>query len=135
MLINTLGKFFTIFLLLSLPLGCGISKNGYNEPTIPELPFKSLSKYPFYSIYQAKLLVKTGKCKVANGSLDEKKMRLEDEDNGVRTFEIDNMQRFQNVIDTFIELDNANAVAILLPEFEWYPVYSFTTITCSFLTD
>ena len=30
------------------------------------------------------------------------------------------MQGFQNVIDTFIELDNANTVAILLPEFEWY---------------
>lgn len=130
--INTLGKLCTMFLLFSLPLGCGISKNGYNESTIPELPFKSLSKYPFYSIYQAKLLVKTGKCKVTNGSLDEKKMRLEDEDNGVRTFEIDNLQGFQNVIDTFIELDDANAVAILLPEFKWYPIYSFTTMACSF---
>ena len=131
--INTFGKHYTMFLLSFLLISCGISKNGYNESTIPELPFKSLSQYPFYTIYQAKLLVKTGKCKLVSGSLNEEKMKREGD--GVRTFEIDNMQGFQNVIDTFIELDNANAVAILLPEFEWYPVYSFTTMKCSFLTD
>ena len=49
---------------------------------------------------------------------------------GVRAYETENLQELYTIIDYYIEQDNANAFVVLLPEFSWVPVYTFTTMLC-----
>ena len=117
---------------LSILISCGIYKEVFLQSNKTEsstqLYNNSLSKYPVYSISQAKILVKTQKCRIISGSLDEEAMRREVD--GVRAYETENLQELYTIIDYYIEQDNANAFVVLLPEFSWIPVYTFTTILC-----
>lgn len=126
-------RLFYLFIIPSLYLiSCGIHKEGYlqtnNTESSTQFHYNSLSKYPVYSISQAKILVKTQKCKIISGSLDEETMRREVD--GVRAYETEKLQELYNTIDFYIEQDNANAFVVLLPEFSWVPVYTFTTMLC-----
>lgn len=126
-------RLFYLFIIPSFYLiSCGIHKEGYlqtnNTESSTQFHYNSLSKYPVYSISQAKILVKTQKCKIISGSLDEETMRREVD--GVRAFETEKLQELYNTIDFYIEQDNANATVVLFPEFSWFPVYTFTTMLC-----
>ena len=128
-----LVRLFYLLMVLSFYLiSCGIYKErvfqSNKTESTPQLYYKSLSKYPVYSISQAKNLVNTQKCRIISGSLDEVAMRREID--GVRAYETENLQELHTVIDSYIEQDKANAFVILLPEFSWFPVYTFTTMLC-----
>ena len=88
------------------------------------------SKYPQYTISQAKLLVDTGKCALVSGTLDEFNMR--EGRGGSRIYETPNFSELYNAIDTYVELDNANAF-VLIQRFTTLPVpvFAFTTMSCS----
>ena len=123
---------FLTIIGLSILTNCGIYKKGFLQTNKTEsstqIYYNSLSKYPVYSISQAKILVKTQKCRIISGSLDEEAMRSEV--GGVRAYETESLQELHTIIDFYIEQDNANAFVVLLPEFSWVPVYTFTTISC-----
>ena len=123
---------FLTIIGLSILTSCGIYKKGFLQANKTEsstqIYYNSLSKYPVYSISEANILVKTQKCRIISGSLDEEAMRREVD--GVRSYETKNLQELHTIIDFYIEQDNANAFVVLLPEFSWFPVYTFTTMLC-----
>ena len=89
------------------------------------------SKYPEYTISQAKLLVDTGKCKIVTGTLreDNFKMALLNGMGTIRVYEpIGNSKNeLLSAINSYVELDNANAFIL----YEMSGKYAFTTMRCS----
>jgi len=89
------------------------------------------SKYPQYTISQAKLLIDTGRCKIVTGTLDENNFRLAiiNGMGSIRVYEPvnNNLRELFSAIDSYVELDNANAFIL----FEGYNKYAFTTMSCS----
>ena len=89
------------------------------------------SKYPEYTISQAKLLVETGKCKIVTGTLDENNFRtaLSIGIGSIRVYEPVNNSRTEllSAINSYVELDNANAFIL----YEEFGKYAFTTMSCS----
>ena len=84
-----------------------------------------LSKYPEYTVSQARLLVDTGKCELVSGGLrpNEIKQGLR----GSRRYETTKFSELYNAIDTYVELDNANAFVLIKDS----PKYAFTTLKCT----
>ena len=86
--------FYLLMVLLSFYLiSCGIYKERVLQTNKTEstsqLYYKSLSKYPVYSVSQAKNLVNTQKCRIISGSIDDEVMRREVD--GVRAYETENL--------------------------------------------
>lgn len=69
------------------------------------------SKYPAYTVSQARLLVETGKCTLVKGTLSE--FEIADGRNGSRTYKTDNLFELYSAIDAYIELDKANAFILV----------------------
>ena len=88
---------------------------------------KPTSKYPVYTISQAKLLVDTGKCTLVSVSLSE--LWMADGRFGSRTYETRDLSELYNAIDTYVELDKANAFAMVKPSYS--NKYGFTTMRCN----
>jgi len=86
------------------------------------------SKYPNYTISQAKLLLDTGKCVLVSGTLGQYDMAQGR--GGSRIYETTNLSELYNAIDTYVELDNANAF-VLVKSFPSSYTYAFTTMSCS----
>ena len=82
------------------------------------------SKYPQYTVSQAKLLVDTGKCALVSGTLDE--FYMGEGRGGSRIYETPNLSELYNAIDTYVELDNANAF-VLIQRYPNIPKFAFTT--------
>ena len=87
---------------------------------------KSPSKYPVYTISQAQLLVDTGKCTLVRGTLSE--FEMAEGMYGSRTYETRDLSELYNAIDTYVELDKANASAMVRP---YGNKYGFTTMRCN----
>jgi len=85
----------------------------------------SLSKYSQYTVSQAKLLVDTGKCELVSGGLRPNEIKLGLR--GSRKYETTKLSELYNAIDTYVELDNANAFVLI----QNYPRYAFTTLKCT----
>jgi hypothetical protein len=108
----------TIYLLLVLSL---IS---FSCTTTGSLVAKS--KYPVYTISQAQLLVDTGKCTLVKGTLIE--FEMAEGKYGSRTYETEVLSELYNAIDAYVELDKANASAMVRP---YGYKYGFTTMRCN----
>ena len=85
----------------------------------------SLSKYSQYTVSQAKLLVDTGECELVSGGLNPNQIRIGWY--GSRPYETTKLSELYKAIDTYVELDNANAFVLI----ENYPKYAFTTLKCT----
>lgn len=125
----------TIYLLLVLSLiSFSCTTTGTTTGTTTSSTKGSLvaqSKYPQYTISQAKLLVDTGKCKIVTGTLNESDFRLAMVDDMARARGYEpvnnNLRELFSAIDSYIELDNANAFVL----YEGFSKYAFTTMSCS----
>ena len=91
------------------------------------------SKYPQYTLSQARLKFNLGQCEVVSGAISERDMQLaigrSIVNYGVRVYEPENgnMVELYSAIDSYIELDEANAFVL----YEAYGKYAFTTMTCN----
>ena len=93
---------------------------------IAETAEKPLSKYPVYTVSQAQLLVDTGRCTLVKGTLFE--FAMADGRNGSRTYETKDLSELYKAIDTYVELDKANAFAMVN---KYGNKYGFTTMRCN----
>ena len=89
------------------------------------------SKYLEFTLSQAKLKQDLGECKTITGTLDENDFRVALL-NGLGTIRVyepvgNNKKELLSAINSYVELDNANAFAL----YESYGKYAFTTMRCS----
>ena len=85
------------------------------------------SKYPAYTPSQAKLLIETGKCKLSKPNSPD---GLHRGYGNSRSYETRNKAELYNAIDTYVELDGANAFEIESSKIN-VNSYRFTTMVCS----
>ena len=119
----------TIYLLLVLSLiSFSCTTTGTTKGSLV-----AKSKYPQYTLSQARLKFNLGECEVVSGAISERDMQLaigrSIVNYGVRVYEPENgnMVELYSAIDSYIELDEANAFVL----YEAYGKYAFTTMTCS----
>lgn len=89
------------------------------------------SIYLMLTLSQAKLKSDLGECQIVRGSLDEQdfKMALIDGRGTIRVYKpvADSKKELLSAINSYVELDNANAFAL----YEGYGKYAFTTMRCN----
>ena len=92
------------------------------------------SKHLELTLSQAKLKYDLGECEIVTGSLLENDFRMALVNNmtnfrGIRVYEPvnNNKRELFSAINSYVELDNANAFAL----YEGYGKYAFTTMRCN----